>query len=791
MVDKSTDNKACYRQIFHDGYHDTPRKPSKASINSQKLALQKVNATVLNQFAKSTTETNPMNETPTHSNSDSLLGIEIGDSNENLETLVESIHQINDDTDLQDEVLAQNQGEMLCNPRTKSSFRIDYLLHLSEEFLTQAHSQVLLCNAPNGQLNYFKLVKLSIKSLHLVVQNYHRHLSSDLLLKIYYKLAKVYFFDTASIDLAEKYIYKSISVASKNNLIQNEFVAEYLQVQILQKSNPNIVLNHLDEKIDQFSSNSNLGTFFKILKIQTLLLTDCSRALIHLQTLCKNSHTVLQIYCLLLQGNLHLYRGNPKQCLCLLDDVDLAVSTMVDNSTIPVQLEAMTLLLRLHTTIRMNNYSSAKVYMKRLSNFIMEQQNLGWKSWNEDGVFELTLPVSSDDNSVTVPCQISWLNSDEFVIMYYFFTAICLFYDANKSKSKKVFEKCIQIIEKQLLQLTGDLKSSRNLTLQQLKKKVIRLKFIKYNVNYYQAWLMFLNSDFSSISHLNEYMLAYNNQEFTDEEYSYFKLLMPRIFYLIAIYYQFQGDVQAAKYYYCKVHNMESTPPDSSRRTWELQFELGLGCDTISPQNEFSELYIFSTMHLLILNEFEWSELSEEGNRNSKTYHYKVNSELQSRLMQAFDRKKSSNEFDMNFVSCDELVQLTYQSLLRITTGTNDQENHYVDTIVNVLRNHKFDYTYAFTYKLFLYIAYTKCTDLAIKMKFQEKCLKTIAEPCLSDSDRMINTLILKGLVDQFKLNGEMDKANMAELQMQYFCDSLHEKFHFLLNNVDTNLQHS
>ena len=60
------------------------------------------------------------------------------------------------------------------------------------------------------------------------------------------------------------------------------------------------------------------------------------------------------------------------------------------------------------------------------------------------------------------PVEVLWLNSDEFVIMFYFLTGVSFLSDVYnlKSKAKKVFQKCLEILNKQLEDLKNSSKSA-------------------------------------------------------------------------------------------------------------------------------------------------------------------------------------------------------------------------------------------------------------------------------------------------------------------------------------------
>lgn len=670
--------------------------------------------------------------------------------------------------------------QVWSNADTRVGFKIDYMISTSDELLEKAHSQVLICNFENGHLQYFHLIKLALKCLHLLIDKYERSLSRDQICTIYYKLATIYFYDTCNFEKAEYYIEKSIILANQNQLGEIQFHGEVLQSKILQRVNPNLILNYLDGKISQNLSCKPISDIFTLLKIENLLVSNKTNAFILLQKLIQSTTSVLKMYCMVLQISLHLYRGSPHKALLMFEEVDTYLNT---NHKLPPQFEAMLLLTKFYLFVKLNDYEQSNTCMKKINSFILAQKQKKWESWRVDGMFILDIPL---DTVSSVPLQISWLSSEEFVIMYYFITGLCLLFESNKNKSKKVFDKAITTIDTQLLQLTGSDTNCRNLSVDQLSKKIIKLRFIKFSVNYYQVWLNFLNNDFTSINYLNEFMLQYNNQKFSDEELTYFKLMLPRVFYLMGIYYHFHGDIQAAKYYYYKVINLTSQfESKNHQESSQLQFQMGIGCDNFAPELEYSELHIYSAIHLLILNEYEQAEVSKSNIENKLNYHHKLNHELHGKLAAAFKLKNSSNDLSENFCGSDQLLGLTFQILKNAYTTVNTDDSQNLTSSLIKSLDQKF--SYPFVYKLLLYVSYSNTNDIEKKTKLFQNCLEAVSEPTTYDIDGTINVLILRSLINKFKSNGVSDEANMAELKLQSYAKGLCKKFDFLSQNVDRN----
>ena len=89
----------------------------------------------------------------------------------------------------------------------------------------------LIQTQSNGSKTYFKMIKISIKSLLLLIRKYSNLLNPFYLeLIIYFKLARIYFIETEDvIKRADDYVNKAISIATRNNVIKlNSYVNFWL-----------------------------------------------------------------------------------------------------------------------------------------------------------------------------------------------------------------------------------------------------------------------------------------------------------------------------------------------------------------------------------------------------------------------------------------------------------------------------------------------------------------------------------------------------------------------------------
>ncbi|KAK6457620.1 nuclear pore complex subunit [Scheffersomyces xylosifermentans] len=669
----------------------------------------------------------------------------------------------------------------------KSELTIENLIISSDYFLKKAHEQVLRTNNSNGRDIYFKLIKLSIQALLMIVKNYANVLTPYVEVIVFFKLASIYISETENIEKADEYVNRAIAISKRNKFAEALFLSEFLEAQIIEKSSPHLLINYLNEKITNYEEShfQNFANAFSLVKIDTLLTRDPDTSVILLQNLIQGSLDPLtHSYCLLHLSNLHLYRGSPAVAMELIEEADRLIDI---SGNVPVQLKAMSSLTRYYAYIESNEVDLSTKLMKSISSLMSSEQKVSWKTWREDGIFKLDLPMNDGNN---MSYKVFWLNSDEFVIMFYFLTGVHFMCEAanGKKKSKKVFDKCLQIIEKQLAELENFSEEDRELNIVALSDRLVKLKFTKYCIKCYQAWIGFLNNDWKAINYLNEFMSSYNNRKFTNREFVYFSLLLPKVFYLFALYYHEKGDLQAAKYYYLKVRNLTSGTNSINSKVPPCS-NIGIGSAIIAPKQEFSELFAFSTLHLFILSLFELKEAAKvpaERRNEILSGCHKLSNQLYKDLNEAFITKSTSNSFSQGFASSNDLLRMTYKVHAELSKDISSGDNspNVIAEISECYEKYENSTFFPFIGNLVKYLLFTMTTDIAQKNAYFEKCLSVVSTPNGSDFDKIVSVFILKSLIHHFRRSGENERANMAELQLQYFQKCLSEKFKFVSENV-------
>lgn len=524
-----------------------------------------------------------------------------------------------------------------------STFHTSMCLHMADVYLHAAHSNVLQANDIPGTKAYFTNIRLGLKSLLFLIS---KQVDPALEASVCYKIAQIYFSETENIELADKYVHRAMSLARRHQLPDIRICSELLYAQILHQSNPLLLAPFLLERHSQYLAQGARGVadLFSLARVDSLVVSDPNAAQLALHWLCgSETSSQVRILALLLQVNLHLYRGSPETCGSLLE----TVFSLIEES--PPQVIAMAHLFRLAYLCHTDQNASA--YVEVVSRFVSQQRKAQWDGWADDGFITLNLLAFS----LQVPYRIQWMNLDEFVVMFYFLSGLLFLADpALAKKALKVFSACLEIINTQFEELTQAKPSVRRFPLRLLTGKIVRLNYIRFSVYYYKVWLGFvLKNDFSGISFLHGFIRDFNNDNFSTEELCYYKLLIPRILYLAAIYYHAHGDIAAAKYYFLRVKHLTSS---AHHEPWQpetsvLQKYLGIGCEAISALDSHNEYNVFSTLHLLLISEYEIHTTTDNA------------AQIRGFLAQLYSDLAAANS-DRTFTGSSPVYLLTYKAVI-------------------------------------------------------------------------------------------------------------------------------
>lgn len=495
------------------------------------------------------------------------------------------------------------------------SLQAGLLLHNAEYFLDLAQSIVLQCNDLAGSELYFSYIKLALTFLHILLNRYQSSLNPQLELAIKFKLAEIYFTETENLGRAQKFVMASLAVSSRHNLDMQYIASDLLHYRILLAKRDSTLPTYFKDRIAFYSSKKLFGALdvFSLLRAQWCLHNDPDLALNHLRALNQSSSTEpqVQILSLLLEASLHTYRGNPLESKPLLKASAAKMSVLGG----PPQLRGLHLLLTLIYYINVGDFQKGKDTTKELSKFIGRQKRSNWEVWSANGQVSCNIKITTKEQ---VELQMSIFSSEEFVILFYFLSGVLLTSsESSYSKAEKVFDTCLQAIDLRLQTLASQMSHISGFSIRHLSEIIIRLNCIRYSLLYYRTWLQIVsNEDYSGMALIREFLKNYNTDTFSDEELSCYKSVLDRFIYLNALYHLSEGDMQGAKYYFMQVRNstshaniQEDEPPKHSN-----QIDFNIGCEMLLGKDDHNELHLYSSLHLLLICEYEMYLFSNNPN---------------------------------------------------------------------------------------------------------------------------------------------------------------------------------
>lgn len=682
-----------------------------------------------------------------------------------------------EEPELTDKLLAQ-----YCTDKAENSdFLIAMLVRASDFFMQKAHSSVLDANDIQGTKTYYSYVKTALKALLMVVKNYSTKLNLELELVICYNIAKIFFYETDNLDLSDAFINKAISLSNRNGLTKIALTSELFYCQILEVSDPNLLEAFLTEKQSTYLKKGMRSTadLFGLLRSTHLIVTSSTIGYASLQTLSIQPQVqpIIRILSALYQADLQLYRGSPLAAEDLLENLQI---TQIEGSD---QFLAMYHLVRFAALIQSRQDKKARDYLQVVTRFIMEQRSNGWPHWNEDGSVNLHL-LQGLESEPTIPFALQGLNSDEFVIMFYFLSGVLFLSEKSTfKKANKVFSSCLEIIEPQLQELTQARAGSRNFSIRLLTGKIIRLNYVRYSVYYYRVWLAFMDkNDFSGVKFVQQFINDFDEENFTKEELSYYKLLIPRFLLLTAMYFQAQGDLTASKYYFMRVRDLccSKNANQVSHKISYLQRGLGIGCESIAAVDEYSELYMFATLHLLQIIEYQikiYSSLEELEAKSKLSASRNFLADLYLDLSKAVDPKNTKSSSFKNFTSSNILFELSFKvlSCIYLNRGfTNKINNHDTALVAEFsayLKNCPPNDSITI---LVAYVLYCLSLNLDQRNELLSKCLRTLADR--DDNIKMLKLFFLREAKLKKSAADYLEEAKPLLLQIETLQESLQAK---------------
>lgn len=478
------------------------------------------------------------------------------------------------------------------------------LIKSADIFLEEAYGNVLAANYIEGAKAYYKLIKAAMKALHMVVSQYMACLQPREAALVLYKLAQIYLDETENYSTAEQFAKRALGIASRNNLLQERVAAELLCAKILKVSDVHLLEPFLNERQELYEKENKpeISILFALKRIELTRAGDPKALTSALETAGQSLGDHIRCLCLLTQSSIPLSQGSPEITEKLLQECRGVFFNM---KKVEPQLKAMLYLQMLAVSTQTNAFKIGKKWIKKLTDFIQKQNEEKWASWNKDG----TIPISAAAGSDTVTILLQWIAPDDFIPVFYLTSGVFFINESSDlAKAAKLFESCLSEVEKAIAALTTYRAKLQHFRVSYLTTKIVRLSAIKFMAIFYKVLLLFMaSSDFTGIQSIHAFLDSYNSSNFTAEELWYYKFLVPYYHYLSAMYHQAQGNLKAAKYMFLRVRSLASQT-DNPVTPLQQQF-LGIGHETLGKN---SELYIYSTMHLLNIVEYEFQSLSHD-----------------------------------------------------------------------------------------------------------------------------------------------------------------------------------
>ncbi|KAI3403650.2 hypothetical protein KGF56_003577 [Candida oxycetoniae] len=681
--------------------------------------------------------------------------------------------------------------------QSQVQLKILYFIQQSNRFIHAAHKQL-------HTETYFQFVKAAIRSLRIILKKYERDMTSKQRVAVYYQLGKVYLEETENRDKAELYVTIASRICHEEFFVKEGFFCDLVLAKIMEKSSIQYLLSDLSTKISQYQEKGYnvFADCLALTRINYLLASDYSLALVSLQSLLKSStlHPTIRTIATVYLCGLLIHRGDPSKGLSILKNID--------RYSIPSQpFQAYYLLLKLSANLTLNRIAETKHVVAELYTLKGDCVRTYWSQWSTTGNIEIFMKCETKNNNAEeFNLILPWLSQTDFFIITFLLNGITYLGD-KREMSKNFFEKALRQVEKSKEEVKKN--HSGNFSLSNVKERLIKLKYYKYMIQFYLQYHAFIIDNFK-VPYIDEFMAA-NNECFSKTKHTCFRTHYPYINYMFALYYHRKGDLQAAKFYYLKVRNITSDFEEGKEEIEQKeendvcsllqQMSWGVGCDSYKPRGKFSELYVYSSLHLVALLDYEVKELMHCGTDISKELFTKtsqlrntIGEELKSLVT---SNKGSSDLFQTNFLNENTLLKLTMNTILNTSQGID------VKIDQNILREHLY---FVEEKTVFYLICFLFSLELSIQAGVsgeQEEILqKALNNLPFSKSEILVNggssvqqvsttepadscrVFLLRDLHKIFVEKAEYGKADMYQLSSARLSKLLSYRYQFLANNV-------
>lgn len=286
------------------------------------------------------------------------------------------------------------------------------LVCLADKYYQQAKSGIYNLRSSADIVQYYKLVKLSIKCYRLILSKYEMALDPKTKGLVYFKLAELYFHEVQDYSESESLIAKLIAICHRNKFNDLHVAGIVLYLKITSHVDPEYSFSQLKDFMFIFRDSSNMTCLFYILSYQlfhheTIMKKDFPvktvlDAASHADKDVGSCLAIILAYNLLSHGNLKSFN----LCMNQIND-DLLIESL------PVQIQCMLHIANLYACLLSGDKIKFKSTAKALDRINQKQKEESWSQWKLSGAFNITLNYSL----LNLNFEFKWLNKDQFLCL--------------------------------------------------------------------------------------------------------------------------------------------------------------------------------------------------------------------------------------------------------------------------------------------------------------------------------------------------------------------------------------
>lgn len=484
------------------------------------------------------------------------------------------------------------------------------LSRAAETFLDEAHRNVLGGNDVGGTKQYYFLVQQALRCIHAALDFYLEAMDPQQMAWLHFKLAVVYFTETENVEIADLYAGKAIRGAISQGNVVMRAKCDVLLCEIAERTSAASVDLLLVEKAAVYRAEkmANMAAVFQFMRSAASGSAACLAAL-DLSELDLELQAILSFQ----MANVSLGEGNKTACAEHLKNGARKVSLLREKQLLPPQLCAMNHLLHLALYIVGEDYRSARKCLHAVTGFVEEQKAEEWTLWRQDGTFDICISIGPEK---CLAFSVLWLDPKEIHVVIGLYAGLLYLLDRNNmNKAESALDTAYSASEDAIQRMTTSAQMASGFPMARLTGKIVRFTYLKVLTLYHQVWYQFMvHNDYKGVHFLQAFISCFEDDNFTKEELCYYRPLLPRFYFLTALYYQIHGDLNAAKTFHGKVRETLLQRSDNSDVSL-MQRKIGVAVESAVAFGTASELFMFSTLHLVCIVEFELKE-QVQGEKN-------------------------------------------------------------------------------------------------------------------------------------------------------------------------------